>query len=330
MRRQQCLRFELQSVVTQATLTIQGYQTTPGDEGTRPLITTATNSTDLFTTSSNSGTQIWDNLQMTNTASTKATGIRQLSQHGTSQSWTVRNCVLSGFAEGLDSDNNGATYDVSWIHVIGTEISNCTVLAIGCNTGNLVVLGCNLHDCPMLIYAPSSNNVCYVGWSQLWNATGTATSQGAIYFTGSQIIVEHCNFYNDAGYVLNLSSIARILLWNNVLYGNNQLLLSAPSGNVATYSAAASRNNAVGGNTTTWGSPWSTIPGNIALTANPWVSPSTGNFSLNSTTGGGLSCKEAGFPNSWPDSAATGYLDIGPVQSQGAAGAGNSAYAFVS
>jgi hypothetical protein len=135
VRRQQCLRFELQSVVTQATLTIQGYQTTPGDEGTRPLITTATNSTDLFTTSSNSGTQIWDNLQMTNTASTKATGIRQLSQHGTSQSWTVRNCVLSGFAEGLDSDNNGATYDVSWIHVIGTEISNCT---IGCNTGNLV------------------------------------------------------------------------------------------------------------------------------------------------------------------------------------------------
>ena len=60
------------SIVAPASLV--GYQTTHGDGGTKPLITTATNSTALFKMGT-AGTICSQNLSLSNTATTRADGI---------------------------------------------------------------------------------------------------------------------------------------------------------------------------------------------------------------------------------------------------------------
>jgi hypothetical protein len=63
----------------------------------------------------------------------------------------------------------------------------------------------------------------------------------------------------------------------------------------------------------------------VSLSVSPFVSSS--NFALNSTGGGGAALKAAGFPGVSP--AGTGYLDIGALQSQAAAGASIAAGSYV-
>src|SRR5690242_1997206 len=54
------------------TLFLEGYQTTPGDLGTLPLVTTATDSTVLFAPNA---TVSYINLSFSNTASVRAIGV---------------------------------------------------------------------------------------------------------------------------------------------------------------------------------------------------------------------------------------------------------------
>ena len=61
--------------------------------------------------------------------------------------------------------------------------------------------------------------------------------------------------------------------------------------------------------------------GDITLTADPFTAGASGDFSLNSTAGGGALLKAAGFNNSIPGVAnAAGKLDVGAVQSGGSGG----------
>jgi uncharacterized protein (TIGR02217 family) len=66
--------------------------------------------------------------------------------------------------------------------------------------------------------------------------------------------------------------------------------------------------------------------GDITLTADPWTSAAVGNFSPNSTAGGGAALRAAGYPGGYGLSSApatqVGYLDVGSVQSQAASTAG--------
>lgn len=55
--------------------------------------------------------------------------------------------------------------------------------------------------------------------------------------------------------------------------------------------------------------------GDVAMTANPFVGPSSGNFALNNTPGGGLAIRQVGFPGKLI-TGGTGYVDIGPLQHQ--------------
>ena len=84
-------------------------------------------------------------------------------------------------------------------------------------------------------------------------------------------------------------------------------------------------NNGVGSNTS-GNYNCVTSPGDVALTADPFVSSSTGNFALNSTSGGGAALKAVGFPGITP--MGTGHLDIGTLQSLGGS-TGSAPHAYV-
>ena len=55
---------------------------------------------------------------------------------------------------------------------------------------------------------------------------------------------------------------------------------------------------------------------NVTLSADPFTNAASGNFALNSTSGGGAACKAAGIPGAFPGGTTTGYLDIGAAQTQ--------------
>jgi len=85
--------------------------------------------------------------------------------------------------------------------------------------------------------------------------------------------------------------------------------------------AAASTSNAFGANGGNYSS-WNGSFGDVSLTANPFTSAGTGDYSLNSTAGGGAACKGAGFPGVFPGGLSTGHADIGAVQSGGGGSVG--------
>lgn len=298
--------------LTQANLIIQGYQTTPGDGGTKPLITTATNSVNLFSCSSNGGVQRWDNLSLSHTAGTRANGIWQSATHGTTQFWVVLGCIFDGFTVAINSDNN-AGFDVSNIDVVNTEIKNCTVTgtgnasAVNSNTGKLYISGCYFHSATGSAYHVWSGSGVTI--TQLIDSILAAGAGGGIRANGD-LLVDHCDIANNSLIGINFVG-GTLKVDNSIIYGQGTNGISNSAGNAV--GVTVSRNNAFGANTS-GNSSWAGSPGDVALSADPFTNSAGGDYSLNSTAGGGAVAKGAGFPGVFPGGTSTGAPDIGAVQ----------------
>lgn len=305
-----------------------GYNTTHNDGGTKPLITTATNSTTLINTgASNSGAMIFSNLSLSNTASTRFRGIWQLGGGGTAQTWVFVNCIFDGFTSAIDN-SNGTPYYVNWIHIMNCEIKNCTTTALlvgNSNTQDIKVYGCYFHNNVQdMDSSASSPATLWLEYSIFANSSATFGLNLSI----TKVIIDHCTFANNinTSATVGLSSTTGFTsITNNIFYGNTSgVALSALTGLPATTAGiAASRSNAFGNNTTNYVG-WAATPGDVTLTANPFTASGSGDYSLNSTAGGGTLCKGAGFPGAFPAGLSTGHADIGAVQSSGGGGGGGS------
>jgi hypothetical protein len=310
--------------ITQANLLIQGYGTTPGDNGTAPLITTATNSTVIFNTgSTNSGTQTFQNLSLSNTAGTSASCIWQLSAHGTTQAWVFVNCTFNGFSVAIDS-SDGTPDDVAFISIINCLIENSTSVGLawgGNNFGALCIFGSTFKNNARHL---NIGNDIPVTITQTIFA-GSTSSFGLNMDSNDATVFDSCTFFgnvNSSATVGFTSGNTFFALTNNIFYGNTGpgLAVISPTGNGLIRGLASSCNNAFGGNT--GGNGWPGSTGDVALTANPFTNSSSGDFSLNSTSGGGAACKGAGFPGAFPGGTSTGHIDIGAVQSSSGGGGG--------
>lgn len=309
-----------------ATLTVIGYGVTPGDNGTKPLITTAINSVALWNTgSSNNGVQIFNNLSMSNTATTRASGIWQLSAHGTAQTWVFVNCLFDGFNRAIDN-SNGTPFDVAFIHLMGCEIKNTVTESV--NTGNsnfreLKVYGCYFHNnFSDINSSASAQGTIWLAYTIFANSITTI----CLNLSDPIVIIDHCTFANNSNSSATVSlsgSTGFTSITNNIFYGSTFTALTG--GNVTfpgiIAAIAAGHSNAFGGNGTNF-SQWSATPGDVTLSTNPFTNAGAGDYSLNSTAGGGAACKGAGFPGVFPGGLSTGHADIGAVQSSGGGGGG--------
>jgi len=295
--------------ITQTSIEFQGYGTTPGDYGTPPLITTSTNNVTLFTTSgTGQNTYIWDNLHMTSTAGTPGNGILQLSNHDNAGLWIVNNCLMSGFFEAVNSDDGGVDYTIGNFSATNSTFQNCTGSGLDFyQSGATVFLyACTFYNNPIHVYIQSSN----VNLTAIRCTFAYATGTYAVYNSSGTATLTNCVFYNNHsdGYTGQLGSFALSGMQNCVFYGN-------PGTAVVGFSLSptnASRCNAFGNNGS---NGWAGSQGDVTLTADPFVSGSTGNFALNATSGGGAALKAAGLPAN---------IDIGATQSStGGGGGGN-------
>lgn len=64
------------------------------------------------------------------------------------------------------------------------------------------------------------------------------------------------------------------------------------------------------------------VPGFVAGSASFFTNPGSGDFSLNSTAGGGAAARAAGFPGLFPAGLTTSYADIGAAQHQASGSSG--------
>jgi hypothetical protein len=299
-----------------ASATYIGYQTSHLDGGTKPLFTTATNSTDLF--DAPGGVQ-FVNISFSNTAGTPANGIVKTNL---SQSGTFINCTFSGFTSAINGDNVGAHYvfapvllvqnteisastycvnnqqnsQYALVYIVDSFLHNCSTAGVEAGSSGAwtiaIVINSVLYGNGIGIQA--ANNVELIA-SIIANSTTNGVSSLSTLSSVNSI------FYNNGAYGVSLNGGGGISSWTNNAYGSN--------GSGVTSISLRSDQTA----------------NDVTLTANPFVSSS--NFALNNTAGGGAALKAAGFPGVSP--AGTGYLDIGALQSKAASGSGVSPHAYV-
>jgi fibronectin-binding autotransporter adhesin len=305
-----------------------GYHISHGDnDGTKPLITTATNSIDLVDVGNSTGENFiyLNNINFSTTAVTPGLGIVAVGGHDVNL--IICNSKLSGFSNAINGDNVGAHFTFQSLVLQSVEITSCTgdaVTHIGSNAtqngGLFAVYGSFIHNNTGTGYnntAGTSPGEVYVFTDSIFDTNG---GRGAVVH-GSGIAINNCNFTSNTSDGLQIvsGSIQQSLNINNcVAYGNGGWgFNSSSTPNLQVFG----RNNAFGNNTL--GAVFQgsgglfNLIGTVTLTANPFTSGT--NFAPNATAGGGALLTGGGTVPVSPSSSPSA-INIGAIQASGAAG----------
>ncbi len=297
--------------------TISGYQTTHGDNGTKPLLTTATNSTNLITWCNSLAL---NNISLSNTAGTSAYGV--YAGPCGNLTLTLVNSRLSGFTFCLNGQYTSGNALIN-LELWGSELTGCTTYGI-INQDRTHVVWSYLHGNGIAIESVGGvfnggSNIILEGSQVTANTTGVEfTTSPVIFRSFGSVIAANSG---DGVYFSSPGSAVNMVMASTVVYGNGGWGVHATlTTSVMNY--IYTQANAYGANTSGNYSAYSAGAGDVTLTANPFVNSSTGNFALNSTSGGGAALKAAGYPGIFPGGLTTGYVDIGAAQSQAATSTG--------
>lgn len=261
-----------------------GYQTTHNDRGTKPLITTATNSATLFAIGA--GHLFWRNISFSNTASTRD---GCLNANGNFPAIVAVDCIFDGFTWAIES--------------------------LGGNFGHVSVFGCafkNYTTSSRCIYMPFRGEVhgCWFTGGTNASSLAVAAANGisvthtifsslagsAVDFAnGNSCCFVNCSFYAVAKNCIGSASNFQALLANNIFYlcATGAGGPAAINGNSSTEGAQGY--NAFGANGTDRAGTMYNSFQDITLSADPFTNAAGDDFTLNSTAGGGALLKSLGF-----------------------------------
>lgn len=286
-----------------------GYQTTRGDDtGTRPVLTSATNSVALITVGVD--WHVFRNIKFTHTATTRGYGFHS---SVASRNYAVFNCEFDGCLSANKSDNLGAEYSSYCIIISDCWIHDCTGYGLrlaGCVVTNCVVEG---NAGGGILIGTFINSLSSILDCLIVGNTGDGID---ILFTNTQhVYIKNCVIAGNSsdgmadagGYGITFG-----MLLNNIFFGNGGYGLNFPAG---AGSALLMINNAFKDNTS--GQRSSTVPAgenDITLTANPFTDSASGDYSLNNTAGGGALLRALSYPTAFPDGLTDDYRDIGAAQ----------------
>lgn len=320
----------LNLVSTAAPFYIIGYASTPGDDGTKPTITSATNSVALFTFgASNPRGYYFRNISFSHTAGTR--GDCFVANASNVDLLHVDKCVLDGFRYGF----YGAyvdIYSIACIYLSNSEIKNCTSHGIY-NNGSLLLDSCWIHDnTGDGIRIPDSVSTgTPVSYVQAYNCIIESNSIGINDLMNqnvnppmtrvSRLNVRNCDIINNSSHGISssgTSSQITVSLVNNIIYGNGGYGVTFDHAPTLLFAA----NNAYGSNTSGNRNNYSAESGAVSLSGNPFTNSGSNDFTLDNTSGEGAACRAAGFTTSV---IGTAYQDIGALQHQDAGGGGGLA-----
>lgn len=301
-------------------LTVEGYTTTIGDKGGRPTITCATNGVAIFRTNGTKRDIVFRHLRLEHTASTRGDGIVALG--GVASKVTVDDCVIDGCADGIEGEW-AANFRFDDLVLRDTEIANCTGVGLN-NSGNTSCLNCHIHDNTVGIatghYALGLKNLRIERCRVESNGIGITIDVSTV--ESVTLTLVKCDVSLNTGDGIHSSLAAtksfNLCLENNIIYNNGGYgvnLTAAPD-------YVLNRNNAYGSNTSGARNNLTSGTNDVTLTADPYTDGAGGDFTLNSTAGGGAACRAAGSPanvdiGSFQHTAATPttpVLDLGGMR----------------
>jgi len=299
-----------------------GFGTAHGDNGTRPLLTTATNSVDILR--ANAGLAVI-NVNFSSTAATKGGAI--VDTHS-GAAGVVMNCTFDGFGFAtIDSSNgsSGNAASVIWaqLYVSGVEIKNGNIGIY--QFDELYVTDSYIHAMTgdgIVERGNAANSIAIISRTIVNGAShGISTQYVGSYVRLSSVTI--ANSTSDGILFNNTTNLSQInlVVENSVIYGNGGYGVNWTGGTPTAFTNYSWRNNGFGSNTSGDVNTGNRGFSYIALTATPFTNSATGDFSLNATAGGGALLKGAGFPGIFPGGTSTGSLDVGAVQSAGSGGA---------
>jgi len=242
----------------------------------------------------------------------------------------VRNLICDGGAGGTKA-NLGIRLTG------GSVIDNCKVLRWSTNQA-FNTNSCIVRRCLATQGASGSDSAFVSAGETVWESC-VADSNGCkgFRFFAVSSSASNCNSINNTGVGFYFESTGTVLheMRNCIAYNNSSdgLSIAASAGdgssfhdcifelnggygvNSATsYSQIKGDYNAFKSNTSGARNNVPAGPNDVTLSADPFTNAASGDFSLNTTSGGGAACRAAGFPGVFPGGTSTGYLDIGAVQ----------------
>lgn len=235
------------------------------------------------------------------------------------------NCTITGMTDAYSL--NMQANNTTCVNCIVTGATGSTTVDAFRFTGSF----CSAINC--VAYSNS-------GTGFNWNGGNGATLHGCIAAacnigfilapSQSYLFVTNCLAYKNTGdgFRIAFGQFTAFVIINNVSYGNGAYGFSnsTNTGASTNYSLPTGvpgpNYNAYGANTTANLNFLTAGANDVTLSADPTVAGGSNNFALNATSGGGASCRAAGFPGTF-GIGGTGYLDLGPLQS---ASAGSTTY----
>jgi hypothetical protein len=302
-----------------------GYTSTRGDGGRPTIQMSGSMGSPQVAIYSGAGNESIENFIIDCNNVATSTGIYQLSTASNFLMYNVKitNCTSGG----VYLAGSGALYN--------SEVTGSGSGATGAvhNGSVSMVISRNwIHDNSTNgIYAPAL--IGPVIYNLLTNNTG-ASSDG-IRFAGNSNEAIGNTIYGSGRHGISVNSTTSVnsRLKNNILANNGgygiyfQTVQPANFGNDGNAFYLNSSGNKLGMDDT--GSlykvdasvPYTRIY-DIDLTASPFVDPSSNDFRLNNVIGGGSSCKYSGTPGAVPGLTASGYMDMGMIQTKPTFGVG--------
>lgn len=281
---------------------VQGYDTVHGDTtGTRPLVTTATNSTNLFGFNGGGGVTraFVKNINFSNTAGTRAFGVYAA---GTYVCAMVEDCIFDGFTTAIIADGSSAGESIGFA-AINCEFKNNSISCVETRYCGTHLHGCYIHDntkdgirCDLTNQSVSLSRCIFAN-----------NGRFAVYMpNGSgELAAYNCVFYNNgltfSGNPFPALAVANSLgiglIVNCILYGGGTgggMGYFGPSGAASDrLEEVIGRNNAA--DVALFAAQKYSSYHDVLLTANPFNNAAGGDFTLNNTAGGGSVCRNAGI-----------------------------------
>lgn len=284
--------------------TLLGYitnHTTVPTGASRPTISTGSNVINAITITAATGWNIQNFI-----ISSSSGGLIGLST--TSAETQINNVKMSGFATGISYTGTSTGY------VYNSEITSCTTAGININA-NLRVVGCWIHDMTCVGVTIANGNVVDVVYCLISNCTG-ATSDGILDASNSGNATRIGNTIYGSGRdgmrFSGSSGLAGNVVLNNILANNTGFGINISTADDSTIAVAFDFNGYYS-NTAGNYNNLAAGPHDSAMTASPFNSPGSNDFSLNTSTFGGTEARNTGFPGTLPGApgGSTGYNDMG-------------------
>lgn len=296
--------------------TVQGYSSTVGDGG-RATISGGT-STNTVLSGLGIGGTVYADLIFTTTFASSSSDLVTAGN----QSVTFYRCVFSGSrGNGFNSATAG-TYVFIECEAFGNNTSNTSSKAGFTNSTPAFYSRCYSHD---NTGSNSSGWIVGAGGTMFISCIADTNGKFGISFntggpTSPGFFVSNCDFYNNGSDGINIASADGANYWiensnfiKNGGAGINNASTTTESGYVFNcgYGAGTQANT----NADTLGELIKTGTVTYASNVTPWVAPTTGNFSLDTTVTSGLGAGRGAFTETDGTNTGTvGYPDIGAAQ----------------